>query len=266
LRRIAAAVAVLLLGSSSARAQEAERDLCANRPGRGSPPCVLNAGRFQAEASTVDFTHDRQGDATTDTILYGDLNLRLGIISTGEAELSFSPYIQTRTKGAGGVLRSTGYSDLTLTWRQSLKNPDGSGVSIALQPFVTAPTGKAGFGAGGWQGGLTVPMSFALPSGFSLALTPELEAVRNAESSGSHLSATGVVGLSHPVGPVTLGAEYYVNVDQDPSGRTTTETFDFTGAWIPPGLKNTQFDVGVNAGLDHNAPGYEVYTGIAHRF
>ena len=136
----------------------------------------------------------------------------------------------------------------------------------AVQPFVIAPTGKRGFSAGGWQGGVVAPMAFALPSGFGLGLTPQLAAVRNAAGRGVHLGATGVIGLSHPLGPFGLGAEFYINYDDDPSGHTTSETFDLTGAWIPAGLKDTQFDLGVNAGLDRNAPDYEVYAGIAHRF
>ena len=264
--RTAAAAALFLLFAVPAHAEDAERDLCANRPGRGSPPCVLDVGHIQVEASAVDFTHDEEAGTTTNTSLYGDLALRLGVTATGEAQLAFSPYIQTREKDASGSSRATGYSDLTLAWRQSLMNPDGSGVSIAIQPFVTAPTGKKGFGAGGWQGGVVVPMAFPLPAGFGLAFTPQLEAVRNADRGGAHLSATGVVGVSHPLGPVSLGGEIYVNYDDDPSGHTTTETFDLSGAWIPAGLKDTQFDLGLNAGLDRNAPDYEIYAGVAHRF
>lgn len=262
----AAAIVFLALGVTPARAQDAPRDLCANRPGRGSPPCVLDAGHVQIEASAADFTHDRQGGASADTTLYSDLALRFGVTPIGEAELAFSPVIRARSRDAGGVARATGYGDLTLAWRQSLKNPDGSGVSVAVQPFVTAPTGKRGFGAGGWQGGVAAPMAFPLPGDFSLSLTPQVAAVRDAERGGSHLEATGVVGVSHALGPISLGAELYVDIDRDPSGHTTQETFDISAAWIPPHARDTQFDLGLNTGLDHDAPDYEVYAGLAHRF
>jgi hypothetical protein len=270
--RIAAGAAVLtLLAAAPAFAEEGARDLCANRPGRGSPPCVLDVGRFQVEASVVDFTHDSQAGTTTDTTLYGDLAFRLGVTPTGEAQLAFSPYVQVRQKDASGSSRTTGYSDLTLAWRQSLKNPDGSGTSIAIQPFVSAPVGKTGIGAGAWQGGVVAPMSFALPpvlgiGGFGLALTPQVAVVRNAAHDGGHLAWTGVVGISHPVGPFSLGAEIYVNYDDDPAGHATRETFDLAAAWSPPALKDTQLDLGVNAGLNRQTPDYEVYAGVAHRF
>jgi hypothetical protein len=263
---VAFAALALMLNAAPARAQDEERPLCANRPGRGSPPCVLDAGRVQVEASAVDFTHDRQDGAVSNTTLYGDLALRFGVTSTGEAELAFSPYVRTLEKDAGGSSRDTGHGDLTLSWRQSLRNPDGSGLSAAIQPFVTAPTANRGFGAGGWQGGVTVPIAVALPGGFGLGFTPQIAAFQNADRSGAHLNATGVLGLSHPLGELTLGGELYVNYDADPSGHVTQKTFDVTGAWTPSALKETQFDVGLNAGLDRHAPDYEVYAGIAHRF
>jgi len=262
----AAGVLLTLLAAAPALAEDGARDLCANRPGRGSPPCVLDVGRFQVEASFVDFTHDKQAGAVTDTTLYGDLAFRLGVTATGEAQVAFSPYVQARTKDASGSSRTTGYSDLTFAWRQSLKNPDGSGISIALQPFVSAPVGKTGTGAGAWQGGVVAPMSFALADGFGLGLTPQVAVVRNANHDGAHLAWTGVVGLSHPVGPFGLAAEVYVSYDDDPAGHTTRETFDLAGAWTPPGLKDTQLDLGLNAGLNRAAPDYELYAGIAHRF
>jgi hypothetical protein len=251
--------------ADGARAQEA-RDLCANRPGRGSPPCVLDAGRVQLEVGLADFTHDRQASATTDTTLAGDLALRFGVTGTGEAELAWSPYIHVRQRDSSGSLTSTGYGDLTLAWRQSLKNPDGSGISVAAQPFVVAPVGKRDFGAGAWQGGVALPVAVALPQGFGLGLTPQVAVVRNQNHDGSHLDWTGVIGISHSVGPVSLGAEYYVEYDDDPAGHATSETFDLSAAWTPAALKDIQLDIGLNAGLNRQTPDYEAYAGVARRF
>ena len=253
----------MMAWATGAQAQEA-RDLCANRPGRGSPPCVLDAGRVQVEVGLVDFTHDKQAGATSDTTLAGDLALRYGVTPTGEAELAWSPYIHVRNSPGGGT--SIGYGDLTLAWRQSLMNPDGSGFSVAVEPFVVAPTGEAGFGAGAWQGGVVLPVSMALPQGFGLGLTPQVAVVRNQNHDGTHLDWTGVIGLSHSVGPVSLGAEVYLDYNDDPAGHATTETFDLSAAWTPAALKDVQFDIGLNAGLNHQTPDYEAYAGIARRF
>lgn len=262
-----AALAGLAAAASSGGAwAEDSRDLCANRPGRGSPPCVLDAGRFQVEVGLVDFTHDKQAGTTQDTTLAGDLAFRYGVTSTGEAELAWSPYIHVRDRDSLGSSTTTGYGDLTLAWRQSLMNPDGSGVSVALQPFVTAPVGKSRFGAGAWQGGVVLPIAVALPQGFGLGLTPQVAVVRNQNHDGTHLDWTGVIGISHSVGPVSLGTEFYIDYDDDPAGHATTETFDLSAAWTPKALKDIQLDIGLNAGLNRQTPDYEAYAGIARRF
>jgi hypothetical protein len=263
---LAALAGVAAIASAAGARAEDARDLCANRPGRGSPPCVLDAGRFQAEVGLVDFTHDKQAGVTSDTTLAGDLALRYGVTSTGEAELAWSPYIHVRERDSSGSTTSSGYGDLTLAWRQSLKNPDGSGVSVAVQPFVVAPVGKSGFGAGAWQGGVVLPVAVALPQGFGLGLTPQVAVIRNQNHDGTHLDWTGVIGLSHAVGPVSLGTEFYINYDDDPAGHATTETFDLSAAWTPATLKDVQLDIGLNAGLNRQTPDYEAYAGIARRF
>jgi hypothetical protein len=264
---VMAALAGLAAATSSMSAwAEDGRDLCANRPGRGSPPCVLDAGRFQAEVGLIDFTHDKQGGATEDNTLAGDLAFRYGVTSTGEAELAWSPYVHVRDRDSSGSTTATGYGDLTLAWRQSLKNPAGSGFSVAVQPFVVAPVGKRDFGAGAWQGGVVLPVSVALAGGFGLGLTPQVAVVRNQNHDGSHLDWTGVIGLSHAVGPVSLGTEVYVDYDDDPAGHATTETFDLSAAWTPTALKDVQLDIGLNAGLNRQTPDYEAYAGIARRF
>ena len=264
--RLALTAAALLLLVGAARAEDAPRDLCANRPGRGSPPCVLDVGRVQLEASFVDFIHDAQDTSVTDTALYGDLTARFGLTPTGEIQLAFSPYVRSRQSDARGVSTLAGHSDLTLAWRQSLKNPDGSGLSVAVQPFLVAPVGKRGIGAGAWQGGVATPVSIPLFGGFALALTPQLAVVHNSSRPGGHLDATGVFGISHALGLFGLGAEFYVDHDADPSGHVTQKTFDISGSWTPKDAKDTQLDLGLNAGLDRHAPDFEVYLGIAHRF
>lgn len=261
-----AVVAVTLLTSSTVYAEGADRDLCANRPGRGSPPCVLDVGRFQIEASVVDFAHDKQAGVTSETTLIGDLALRYGVTPSAEIELAWSPYVQAYQKNATGSSRASGYGDLTLAFRQSLLHPDGSGVSVAVQPFVSAPVGKVGTGAGAWQGGVAAPISIALPRGFGLGLTPQVAAVRNQSHDGAHLNWTGVAGLSHAVGPISLGTELYVNYDDDPTGGTTRASFDISAAWVPSGSKDLQLDIGLNAGLNRHTPDYEIYAGVARRF
>jgi len=68
------------------------------------------------------------------------------------------------------------------------------------------------------------------------------------------------------VGPVNLGAELWVDVDDDPSGRVPKASFDLTAAWTPAALKDVQLDAGAYLGLNRKTPDLELVVGIAHRF
>lgn len=266
--RIAAAAALATFGLvATAQAQSPGlRDFCADRPGKGSPSCVVDVGVFQAELGIVDASFQRSGPGSSDTYALGELELRRGLTPTMEGQVSWTPYTQVRERSGGQVTRTEGVGDLTFALRRSLRNPDGSGVSIALQPYVSAPTGKAGVGAGAWQGGLIAPVSVALGGDLSLAFAPQVDVLADADGHGDHLGWSAAAGLSRPFGPVTLGVELWAAVDDDPADRTTQASFDLTLAWTPAGHRDIQFDVGLYAGLTRDTPDLQVGAGIARRF
>ncbi len=261
------AIAALFTVLAGAAAAE-DRDFCADRPGKGSPPCVLDKGRFQVEVGAVDAAFSRGGGTSTDDVSYGGLELRLGLTSTLEGQLDWTPYerVKTKDRASGATSTVSGAGDLTLGVRWSLKNPAGDGFSVAVQPFVTAPTGASGIGSDKWQGGVVVPISVPLSGGWSLALTPQVDDRPNAGGSGYHAGYAMVAGLGHALGPVNLGAELWVDRDQDPSGHVTQKSFDVTAAWTPKSLKDVQFDASAYVGLNRQTPDLELVFGVAHRF
>ena len=262
--RIAALALTGLALAGAAKAEE--RDFCPDRPGKGSPPCVLDKGRFQVEVSGVDATLDKSGGVSTHDLAYGGLELRLGLTSTVEGQVSWTPYERVRTKDHGVVSTVSGAGDLTLALRWSLKNPAGDGLSVAVQPFVVAPTGAEGIGGDLWQGGVIVPVSIPISGDWSLSLTPELDARPDADGSGRHAGYALTGGVGRTIGPVNLGAELWVDVDDDPAARVTKASFDLTAAWTPKGLKDVQFDASAYVGLNHRTPDLELVVGVAHRF
>lgn len=249
---------------SAASAQE--RDFCADRPGKGSPPCVLDQGRFQAELGGVDAAFSRGGGVSVDDVSYGGLELRLGLSPTVEGQLSWTAHERVRTKDHGVVSTVSGAGDLGLALRWSLKNPAGDGVSVAVQPYVTAPTGADGIGNDLWLGGMIVPMSLPLSADWSLSLAPQIETRANASGAGRHTGYALAGGLGRAVGPVNLGAELWVDRDEDPSGHATQASFDLTAAWTPKRLRDVQLDASAYVGLNRRTPDLELVFGLAHRF
>ncbi|CAN5524086.1 hypothetical protein BH10PSE4_BH10PSE4_46400 [soil metagenome] len=269
MRRLLTITTLLFLAAAgAARAQDAARDFCADRPGKGSPPCVLDVGRFQAELGVADGAWSRGGGTATDDLAFGGLELRLGLTPTVEGQVSWTAHerIRDQDRASGAVSTVDGVGDLNLGFRWSLKNPGGDGVSIALQPFVTAPVGSDGIGDGKWQGGLIAPMTLPLNADWSLALSPEVDVRPDADGAGRHAGYAAAVGLSRSIGPVALGVELWADRDEDPSGHVTSASFDVTAAWTPTAVKDLQLDASAYLGLNHDTPDLELAVGVARRF
>lgn len=268
LQALALGAAALLLFGGRAQAQDAGqlRPLCADRPGKATPPCILDAGHVQLEVGLVDFSETNDGGDRDRTFAISGFELRAGLTRRSEVEVDWTPLILDRDRQAGATTRTSGVGDLMLGFRTALTDPDTQGVMVSVEPFVTAPTATHGLGAGGWTGGLIMPVQAPLPDQLSLTFTPQVASARNADGHGDHAAASAAAALSRPFGPTTLGAELWSLVDDDPQGRTYEASFDLTCAWTPAAAPNLQLDGGVNAGLNRRTPDVEAYVGVSRRF
>jgi hypothetical protein len=262
-------IAVLLTGiaTAPALAEDKLRDFCGDRPGLGTPACTVDAGHLQVEVGLGDWTLDRQPDTRTDTIQAGAVALRYGIGDTTELRFGWDGYarVRTRDRTSGAVDRTGGVGDVTVGIKQNLHNPDGSGLSIALLPYATLPTGKDGIGAGDWGAGLIVPVNYALSQTLTFELTPEVDAAVNSSGDGRHLAYGSVIGLQAKVSEkIGVGAELEAIRDRDPDGHSTQALAGLSLAYQPQ--DQTQLDFGANAGLNHHSPDIELYFGIARKF
>jgi hypothetical protein len=241
------------------------RDLCPTRPGLATPPCIVDSGHVLAELGVADWTLDKQAGMRTDTILSGDLLVRYGLDDQNELQIGLTNFGTVRTRDAGGITHASGVGDLTLGYKRGIVRSDGKGFSVALQSFLTLPTGGRAIGAGDWNGGVLVPMSVPLTQGVSLELTPEIDAAVNVSGKGRHFAAHVVEGLSFSLSPsVNTSVEVEEVHDEDPSGTQDHALAGLSVAWQP--ASSWQLDMGTVAGLDLNSPDLEVYFGISRRF
>lgn len=265
---LSAAVIASALSVSAPALAQTERDFCADRPGKGTPSCVLDQGRWQVELGLFDGA--RQSDSTTKTETWdaGDLFIRYGLTSLTELQLGVTTWNRERTTDRATGARDTaeGIGDLSIGLRHSLKNPDGSGLSVALSGFVTAPTGARAIRADGFEGGVLLPVSIPLNDDWSLSLTPEFDWVSNSDGDGRHAAYTMVAGVGRGFGQWNLGAEVWFSHDDDPIDAVTQSTFDLTAVWTPPSLPDAQIDFGLNFGLNNDSPDVKFGVGVARRF
>ena len=260
-----------LLGLAAAAGGADLRDPCFDRPGRLTPACIVDAGHVAVETATVDFTHDKTPTDVTDIFVLANTTVRLGVTQHLELLAAWTPYIHARTRtfgvpGGTAIGHTEGVGDVTLAVKQSLLNPDGKKLSIALQSFVIVPTAKVALGVGSVVEGIIVPISLALPADFALGLSPEVDRVANSGGRGHHVSYTMIGGISRQFGSVSTGVELAGVHNDDPAGRSTKATADLFAAYIPKAHPNIQLDAATYVGLNHDTPDIEVLIGISKRF
>jgi hypothetical protein len=260
---IAAAAGALLLAATHP-ALAKDREFCAERPGQTTPSCTLEPGRVMIETAVANWSRESDPGSRTDTITLGSTEVRVGLTSSLEAQVGWEPLgIEwQRDIASGTVARQTSIGDVALGLKYGLAGANGP---VALQGFVTVPTGGSAIGAGDWGAGMRLPVSLELGGGFELALTPEVDAAVNGSGSGRHLAYGGAAGIGVPL---TQKLDFDIDVavfrDDDPDGPATTATGGASLAWQAG--KDTQFDLGGTVGLNRSSPDATVYLGIARRF
>ncbi len=258
---------MMALSTITAPAYAEQRDLCADRPGIGTPPCTVAPGHVMIELGLGDWTHDVSAGVQSDMVQTGQVTARIGIDEHTEFQMGWGGYAWNRNKDltSGLVDKVRGGGDLSVGILRNLQNPDGSGTSIALGGFVSLPIGKSGIGAGNWSASILIPMSLTLSNQIGLSLTPEIDAAPNASGDGQHLAYGNTVGLSFSLPEqISLTPEIAWAHDDDPTGKSSSFLAGLSLAYLAS--PDWQLDVGANIGLNANAPAQEMYFGVARRF
>jgi hypothetical protein len=266
----AATAALSVLGAAApVMAQDSGlRDFCADRPGKGTPTCILDQGHWQVELGLFDGGWQKTDDFKVESYAFGDTFIRYGLDGLNEIQFGITPYSREKVtdRATGDSETADGVGDISVGIRHSLANPDGSGLSAAIVGFVTAPTGSRDLRDDGFEGGVVLPVSVPLNADWSLSLSPEIDVAADSDSDGRHAAYTMVAGVGRSYGQWALGAEVWVSRDDDPIEASTQSTFDLTAVWSPPMLADSQLDFGLNFGLNEDSPDVEFGVGLARRF
>lgn len=267
MRGVARAAAVMTATLLASNAQAEDRDFCPQRPGLGTPACTVAPGRVSVETAMTDWTLDNGSDQRVDLVEVGQTLVRIGVSNTIEAQIGWTPFghARTRDKATGETDVVNGVGDVQLGARVNFRNPDGKGLAVAAEPFVTLPTGRHDVGAGDWGAGLVVPVTYDLTDTINLESSSEIDAAVNDSGSGRHFAALEVVGVQVAV-TKSLNAivEAAVRRDDDPSGKTTQVYATSALGWMVG--KDLQVDVGAITGLNHAASRIELFWGVSRRF
>jgi hypothetical protein len=248
---------------------DALRPFCTDRPTKGTGPCTVDAGHLQIESDIFNATMQNSDSVVTDTYLYTSPNFRLGITDNVDVELNFSPDVEvvTHDHATGTRTDNSGFGDTFLRAKASLIGNGQGTFSAALDPFLKIPTAPLSIGNGAVEGGMVVPLQYAISDVWSLSLVPEVDVLKNRIDDGRHAAGVAAVSITRTVSAqISATAELWENANIDPSGTVQQYSFDLAGTWQPPGVRDLQFDAGANFGLNHETPAAQLYLGISHRF
>jgi hypothetical protein len=264
MREFDTAIAAALLGTASAAVAD-EAPICAARPGKSTPTCTVPAGHVQLEIGLADWSLQKSGGERDTSLAIGETTVKYGLSGRSDIEVDVTPWERSTSRVAGVRDSASGFGDITVAYKQQL-TPRSAALQIAALPFVKAPTANLSLGNGKWEGGLLVPIGYAIPkSPLSISLTPELDWAADADGHGHHAAMAQVASLGwQATGKLSLSAEIWGQWDWDPSGTVRQSSVDGSIAYLLS--DDVQFDAGANFGLNHNTPDVQLYTGVSKRF
>lgn len=247
-------IALALAASTAAVAP-----ICTDRPTKANAVCTVPSGHFQIESSGVAWSRTKTGGVETNSLTIGSSIVKYGLGDQADLQLGITPYSRTRSNGSS----IAGFGDVIARYKHRLTG-DGAPVQIAIIPFVRLPTAKRGIGNRKVEGGLAIPISFALAGPVIATLGPELDVLADSDGSGRHPAIVNLINLSAPVAPrLTLVGELWSNLSFDPAGTIEQASADAALAFSVS--SNAQLDLGANLGLTRQTPDVEVYLGISLR-
>lgn len=219
------------------------RGLAPDRPDATESPITVDAGRYQIEASFLDYRRDKG----TETYTYGQVNMKAGLTHN----IDLQAVIDIRTEAEN---RWTTFGDLTLRLKYNLWGNDGGGSALAIMPYVTAPTRS-----NEWQGGIIAPWATDLTDNVSLGLQGQLDFVNDGSGSETEFLFTAVIG--YPIIGNLGGYTEYIGV----IAEDRYESY-YSGGFTYETNENFVLDAGVQIGLNSDSEDFGCFTGFTQRF
>ena len=184
------------------------RPFCADRPGKGTPTCILDVGHWQVEVGLIDGARQSDDASKAESWAYGDTVLPLWpdaddrnpVRHHARGRRRRSPTARPAT-AKRSMASATSRSASAIRWPTRTARAS----SVALAGFVTAPTGSRDVRGDGFEGGVVLPVSVPLNDDWGLSLSPEIDVVADSDGDGRHAAYTMVAGVGRGYGQWALG-------------------------------------------------------------
>lgn len=244
------------------------RKFTPDRPAKGFSVRTIDAGHFELEMDTFNYTYSKYLGVTTHSFQTLDPTFKIGVTNWADVEVQFNGLQASRSFDAlsgAGTESGAGFGDILLRTKINLIGNDDGPVGFAIIPYVKLPSSAPVISNGVVEGGLIAPLALRLPQDYLVTLMTEVDALKD---SANHREANFVnlIGVSHPL-PGIEGANATVELfSAVGSDRAAPPIYTFDLGMNFRIDKHTILDVGLNLGLNNAAPKVQIYTGISARF
>ena len=154
-------IAAVLMTLSGAAAADVPT-ICADRPGKTTSPCTVPAGHFQVETAFADYTLQNQRGERDSLLTLGETTFKYGLTSNTDIEIDITPWARGTSRSAGAHSSVSGIGDTNLILKHQFTASDAP-FQISAYPFVKLPTARRPAGNGKVEGGLVIPIQYAVP-------------------------------------------------------------------------------------------------------
>jgi hypothetical protein len=252
------ALFALLAFSSVAYAQEFQTDI----PGKTSTPFTVPAGTFQVETDLGNFSQTSYGNYSQRSFQTADPTLKYGLTDSLDIEASFGGYENVWSREGKTTVRLSGFGDITPRIRWTFLTADGLDAGVIAG--IKIPTASRGIGNGQVEYSIILPIQYALPRGFSLQTSPEIDVLNEANGTGKQINYIYNVSLSHTIYGNLSG--YVELFGQHGTDHYTKDVYTADTGVEYMLTPTSAVTASVYAGLDKYAPQFETVISVAKRF
>ena len=247
------------------------REMNTDRPDRTESPYTVDAGHVQIEADVVSYTYGVEnsgpGHTRVDAFAFAPFNFKVGLCNSADLQVLVPTYnsIYVRRSGTSHTDRISGFGDLVTRVKVNLWGNDGGDTAFGIMPFVRWPTSTAGVGNDDIEGGIILPLSVALPRGWTMGTMLEVDFNDDDDLISRHTAIINSITFSHSiVGNLSGYVEFFSNLDTGSDAAPWRSTADFGLTY--QATPDLQLDAGVNVGLTSASETLNMFLGVSVRF
>jgi len=257
--RVTAPMLALVLLSAPAAAREMSTD----RPDRTESPYTVDTGRLQLELEGVAYSRDHDRGTAVDAWEAGTVNLKVGVASTTDLQLTLQTWGEERVTRPGSPSEvSRGVGSFGLRLKHNLVGNDEGTFALGVMPFVEDPI-RDGYDSARLAGGVIVPMAWSVGPRWDIGAMAEADVRPDDDLDGHHAewiaSATAGRDWTPAIGTYV---ELYSRSSSEPGARwvgTLDAGFRISAS------ENLTFDAGGNFGISREAEDVVLFVGVSVR-